>query len=202
MFVWSVKGSTLKFIGIICLAAVLMISLLVFVPKNSAAVAKDGTESTEETAPEKEEAAEPTATVYNFDKVKSNSDRVKFLAQFGIEVDKTPEKECVVKIPREFDALMQSYNELQKKQGLDLENYAGQEATRYTYRVTNAPEGDGETYADIILIKGRVIAGDVVSLDAGYIKELGAAIPEEKEPAETEQTTETETAPETEQVES
>ena len=36
MFVWSVKGNTLKFVGIICLAAVLMISLLIFVPKNSA----------------------------------------------------------------------------------------------------------------------------------------------------------------------
>ncbi|MBQ7671423.1 MAG: DUF4830 domain-containing protein [Clostridia bacterium] len=192
MFVWSVKGSTLKFIGIICLAAVLMITLLVFVPKNSAAVAENEKENAGETLPEKEEDAEPTVTVYNFDKVKSNSDRVKFLAQFGIEVDKSPEKECVVKIPREFDALMQSYNGLQKKQGLDLEKYAGQEAVRYTYLVTNAPEGDGETYANIILIKGQVIAGDVVSLDAGYIKELGGAIPEAADEPETEQTTETE----------
>lgn len=195
MFVWSVKGSTLKFVGLVCLAAVLMISLLVFVPKNSAAVAKGETENNAETAPSEEDTpAESAAVVYNFDKVKSNSDRVKFLAQFGIEVDKTPEKECVVKIPREFDALMQSYNELQKKQGLDLEKHAGKEATRYTYRVKNAPEGDGETYANVTIIKGQVVAGDVVSLDAGYIKELGAAIPEEKEPAETESATETEQA--------
>ncbi len=179
MFVWSVKGNTLKFVGIICLAAVLMISLLIFVPKNSAT-------ASEMTIAENE---------INFDKVKSNGDRVDFLEQFGWEVDRTPEKECVVRIPANFDNIMSSYNDIQKSMGLDLEKYTGKEAVRYTYKVTNYPNYDGTVFANVTIYKNRVIAADVCSSDVdGFIRSLdfpGAA------PAETEDETQVETQAET-----
>ena len=165
MFIYSIKKSTLKFVGIICLAAVLMISLLVLVPKNSV-------------------SAEPAAaeSSLKFDKIRSNTDRVKFLKQFGWEVEKTPEKETVVRIPSEFDSIMSSYNDLQKKIGLDLEKCAGKEAVRYTYKVTNYPGYDGEVFANIVIYKNSVIAGDVCSADVdGFIHDLTypGGIPEE-----------------------
>ena len=160
MFVWSVKGNTLKFVGIICLAAILMVSLIVLVPKNSY-----------------EAAAETAANEIRFDKVKSNTDRVKFLEQFGWEVETSPSNEVVVKIPENFDAVMSAYNDVQKKQGLDLEKYAGKEAVRYTYKVKNFPGYDGVVTANIIVFKKCVIAGDICSSDVdGFIREL--AFPE------------------------
>ena len=156
MFICSIKGNTLKLVGIICLAAVLMISLLVLVPKNDAGA--------------KEVAAE---NVYSFDKVRSNGDRVKFLEQFGWEVERSPEKETVVRIPKEFDDIMSSYNDLQKNIGLDLEKYAGKEAVRYTYKITNYPDYDGGVFANIVVYKKAVIAGDVCSADVdGFIRDL------------------------------
>ena len=175
MFIYSIKKSTLKFVGIICLAAVLMISLLVLVPKNSV-------------------SAEPAAaeSSLKFDKIRSNTDRVKFLKQFGWEVEKTPEKETVVRIPSEFDSIMSSYNDLQKKIGLDLEKCAGKEAVRYTYKVTNYPDYDGEVYANIVIYKNSVIAGDVCSADVdGFIHDLTypGGIPQNEETAAPEETT-------------
>lgn len=163
MFICSVKGNTLKFIGIVCLAALLMISLIVFIPKHS----------------EKEDAVE-TASEVRYDKIKSNTDRVKFLEQFGWKVDKTPLSETVVRIPKSFDAIMNTYNDIQKKQGLDLEKFGGKEAVRYTYKVTNYPGYDGEVSANIIVLKNAVIAGDVCSSDVdGFIQDL--SFPKEAE---------------------
>ena len=160
MFVWSVKGNTLKFVGIICLAAILMVSLIVLVPKNSA-----------------EAEAQTAAAEIRFDKIKSNTDRVKFLEQFGWEVEKSPSNETVVKIPENFDSVTSAYNDIQKKQGLDLEKYSGKEAVRYTYKVKNFPGYDGAVTANIIVYKKTVIAGDICSSDVdGFIREL--AFPE------------------------
>ena len=53
-------------------------------------------------------------------KLKTNEDRVNFLRGYGWEIDETPVTEQAVRIPDVFDAAYQSYNELQKSQGLDL----------------------------------------------------------------------------------
>ena len=56
-----------------------------------------------------------------------------------------------------------SYNDLQKAQGLDLSEYKGKSAMRYTYEITNYPDYDGTVYANIIVYKNRVIGGDICS---------------------------------------
>jgi len=75
-----------------------------------------------------------------------------------------------MKIPREFDRVMSTYNELQKRQGLDLTKYKGREVTRYSYNVTNYPGYEGKVTANVIVYKSRVIGGDVSSSDVeGFI---------------------------------
>ena len=94
--------------------------------------------------------------------VTDNASRIKFLESLGWQVEPEPIDEQSVIIPQEFSAVYEEYNELQLTQGLDLRKYGGCEATRYSYSVTNYPE-DGRVIADMIVYRGRVIAGDIQS---------------------------------------
>ena len=87
--------------------------------------------------------------------------------------EEAPVEECEITIPKEFDKVMTSYNEIQKQQGLDLSKYAKKSAKRYTYKVTNYPEYNGTVYANVIVYRDKVIAGDICSADArGFIHTL------------------------------
>ena len=68
-------------------------------------------------------------------------------------------------IPSEFDRVFVSYNELQKRQGLDLSKYKRKEMTRFTYIITNYPEYDGVVYANLLVYRNKVVGGDVCSAD-------------------------------------
>lgn len=158
MFVYSLRASTLKFFGVTTVALAALVALLIFIP-----------------------AAEPTMSdgvlevVENvrFDKIKTAEDRIEFLRQFGWEVDGTPVEEVEVTIPAEFDKVYKSYNELQRKQGFDLTKYLKKDVMRYTYRITNYPDYNGEVYVNILVYKKKVIGGDVCSADVnGFIHGL------------------------------
>lgn len=158
MFVYSLKASTLKFFGIIGIAVVTIAALIIFVPTYS-------TETTAQIAAMNESIT--------FDNIKSADDGIKFLSQYGWEVNSTPVEQCEITVPKEFDKVMTSYNEIQKQQGLDLTKYCKKTAIRYTYKVTNYPQYNGTVYANIIVYKNRVIAGDICSADAkGFIHTL------------------------------
>lgn len=155
MFVYSLRANTLKFFGVIGIALIALISLIVFVPSYELP-------STSAIAAKKE--------TINFDKIKTNDDRIKFLEQFGWTVENEPVEEAEITIPGDFDKVMQSYNELQKLQGLDLSKYRKKDMMRYTYKITNYPDYNGTVYANIIIYKNRVIAGDICSSDiSGFI---------------------------------
>ena len=152
MFVYTMRGSSIRFFSIVAVALIALVCLIIFVPAEeplSAAVAVSG-------------------EAVRYDKIKTAEDRVNFLAQFGWEVSPEPTEEVTIRIPNDFDKVMSSYNELQKQQGLDLSKYKGKEVTRYTYVITNYPEYDGTVYANIIMLKNRVIGGDVCSSDASW----------------------------------
>lgn len=108
--------------------------------------------------------------------VKTNEQRVKYLESFGWQVSSTPVEEQTVTIPRDFSKVYTDYNDLQLSQGFDLKRYAGMEAVRYTYEITNHPETTDRVVADIIVYRGEVIAADVQSLSAnGFMR--GIAFP-------------------------
>lgn len=155
MFIYSIKATTIKFAVVIGVAMISLAAIILLVPeytpRTTAAIAK-------------------TVAEYNFDKIKTNDDRVAFLKQFGWDVNPEPAEEVTLKIPAEFDKVMNTYNELQKKLGLDLSKYRGKEVTRYSYNVTNYPGYTGTVTANVIVYKGRVIGGDVSSADVeGFI---------------------------------
>lgn len=150
MFVYSLRASTLKFFGIICVAMAALITLIVFIPTYEADTA--------------------VQTGINYNKIKTNDDRIDFLSQFGWEVEPTAVEEKNVRVPSEFDKIFSTYNEIQKRQGLDLGNYKGKNVTRYTYKITNYSGYKGTVYANIIVYKDRVIGGDICTADVnGFI---------------------------------
>ena len=157
MFIYSLRASTLKFFAVVCVALVTLITLITFIPDYSSVSAS---------APNNEEMS----VSIKFDKVKTNDDRVGFLAQFGWQVKPEPVESAEITIPSSFDKIFVGYNEIQKKQGLDLSKYKNKEAMRYTYEVTNYPDYDGTVYATVIVYRNKVIGGDVCSADVkGFI---------------------------------
>ena len=152
MFVYSLRATTVKLIGVICVALTLLITLIAFVPTYSISNSPGG----------------PDAPVgYSYDKIKTADDAASFLSQFGWSVDAEPTEVKTVTIPREFDKVFSAYNELQKEQGLNLSKYRGKEVTRYTFSLTNYPEYTGTVYANVLVYRNRVIGGDICSADIG-----------------------------------
>ncbi|MBQ9079931.1 MAG: DUF4830 domain-containing protein [Clostridia bacterium] len=154
MFVYSVRAGTLKFVGVICVALVALITLIAFVPNIDGAIIDTDVGT----------ATSGEQTV-RYDKVKSAEDVAKFLAQFGWETTAQPVEVKEVVIPSEFDRVFTSYNEIQKQQGLDLSKYRRKTATRYTMEITNYGEYDGRVYANVIVYHNKVIGGDICSAD-------------------------------------
>lgn len=95
--------------------------------------------------------------------VKTNEERVNYLKALGWDVSNEPIEEQVITIPKEFDDVYTQYNDIQLSQGFDLTEYAGLEATRYTYEVKNHPDTTGKVVADIIVYRNKIIAGDIQS---------------------------------------
>jgi hypothetical protein len=161
LFIYSIKAQTLQFFSIVALSVIALLVLIAFIPTYEPTVIN--TLYTE------------TANV-NFNKIKTNDDRVDFLEQFGWTVSETPVDEKKVTIPQEFDKIMLSYNEFQRQMGLDLAKYKGKDVMRYTYEVTNYPEYEGRVYANVLIYRNKVIGGDICSADSkgflqGFVKE-------------------------------
>jgi len=153
MFVYSIRSSTVKFVGILLVA--LLAILGIFLGSDGGVV-----------------SASSNATSIDYSGVKTSENRIAFIEQFGIEVDKNSESEESFKMPDSFDRVILGYNELQKKQGLDLSKYAKKRVTRYTYRVTNY-NADGEVYANLFIYRGKVVACDISSADPeGFVLPL------------------------------
>ena len=159
MFIYSVRASTVKFFAAMLTGIVALVALIVFLPP------------AEEVSPAKTVAAEGGV---KYDGVKTNEDRINFLSQFGWTVEGQPCEEQTVTIPTEFDSVFTGYNEIQKRQGLDLSPYAGKEAQKFVYVVTNYDGWDGLVYATVFIRDDTVIAGDVASADvSGFLHGLG-----------------------------
>ena len=144
MLVYSIKSSTLKFCAVTLICVLVLVSLLALIPTYSDS-----------------ESASAQKTVYS--DIESDDDRIKFIANFGWEVEREPVDVANVTIPAEFDRVFTGYNAIQKEQGLDLDRYKNKKVTRYTYKITNYPEYEGEVYFNMLVYKNRVIGGDVCS---------------------------------------
>ena len=152
MFIYSVRASTVKFFGFIALTLAVLIAV-VLVGGGGAVLASTGGE-------------------VDYSGIKTAEDRVAFIERFGLKVEAEPVEEVPFTMPDNFDRVILGYNELQKRQGLDLSKYAKKKITRYTYRVTNY-DHEGEVYANLFVYRSKIVACDVCSADPrGFVTPL------------------------------
>ena len=150
MFVYTLKASSIKFFAVILLSVAILVTIVAIIPDFEA-------------------AGEVAAVSIEYNGIKTEGDRQAFLKQFSYEVKGSPLDVVKVTIPESFDSVYESYNDIQRAQGLNLVKYKGKEVTRYTYEVTNY-DYDGTVLATIIVYKDKIIAGDVCSIDgAGFM---------------------------------
>ena len=93
--------------------------------------------------------------------VGSVEEQVEYLASLGWVVEAQPLDVQEIVIPDEFTGVYAEYSRLQQEQGFDLSKYSGREAVRYTYRVLNHPTCSDPVVADLIICRGKLIAGDI-----------------------------------------
>ena len=160
MFVYSVRATTIKFFGVVCVALATLITVIALVPGYVA-----GTEDVQVGSDGGE-----VVQVISYEKVKSAQDAAKFLSQFGWEVKADDVEEVDVTLPSAFDKILTAYNELQMRQGLNLSKYKNKPVVRYTFTVTNYPGADGPVLANVLVYRNRVIGGDLCSADiTGFV---------------------------------
>ena len=110
-------------------------------------------------------------------KVRSNEDRVAYLAEYGWDVSPEPVSTEELLIPEEMGDTYQEYLRLQQEQGFDLTQYCGRRVKRYTYTVTNYPDRK-DVSAVLLIYKNRIVGGQIQSADGTILH--GLAVPNEK----------------------
>ena len=155
MFVYSFKASTVRILGVVCVALVGLIALVAFVPTYVTAGQADTSVG---------QVSSQTVSV-RYDKIKTEQDVANFLAQFGWQVEGKAVEVKTVTVPMEFDKIYAGYNQVQLAQGLDLTRYKGKEVTRYTFKVTNYEGPEGTVYANVLVWRKKVIGGDICSAE-------------------------------------
>ena len=96
-------------------------------------------------------------------RVSGNEERLEFLSSLGWKAEAEPLSEQIILLPKVFPDVLKEYNELQKKQGFDLERYAGKEVTMFTYRLLNYP-AEGDVQCSLYQYRDRIVGGDIHSV--------------------------------------
>ena len=136
MNIYTLKLTKKHIVGAILAAAILVALLILAIPGG--------------------EAAETGAAVH----IKTPDDCVAYLAGLGYQLDGASAESKKVQIPKTFDAVYETYNQMQKDCGFDLADYAGKKVDLTTFRVTNWPGGE-TVLADVLVYKNKVIGGAV-----------------------------------------
>ncbi len=153
MFIYAIRARTVKFVALVIFALALIVGVALFGGGSAVIASASGGE-------------------VDYSGIKTNEERVRFIESFGLRVEEEPIEEEAFAMPENFDRIILGYNELQKKQGLDLSKYAKKRVTRYTYKVTNH-SADGDVYANLFVWRGRIIACYVSSADPeGFVTPL------------------------------
>lgn len=146
MFIYSVRASSLKFAMIVLVGVSVFLALFLLIPPVS-----------------NEDSA---VSAVSYENVRTNEDRRAFLSSLGYEVSESEVDSVKIRIPSEFDKIYASYNEMQKAQGFDLSKYKNREVERYTYTISNYEGYEGTVYANLLIVRGKVVGGDVCSADS------------------------------------
>ena len=153
MFVYSVRASGIRYFLLVFLMLTVLIGSIIISGADTAAVFAEGN--------------------IDLSGVDKQEGRVAFIKQFGYEVGEGEISEESFTVPKNFDRVIAEYNEIQRRQGLDLAKYANKKITRYTYEVKNYEGYEGTVYANLFVYRGRVVGCDISSADPqGFVDPL------------------------------
>ena len=102
--------------------------------------------------------------------IEINSKQYNIVAQTDADVEKFAQQFCETEaligmqheyIPTQFNDVYTSYNELQKKQGFDLEKYKGKKFVMYTYKIAEHKINGSDAYISVMVIDERVVGGHI-----------------------------------------
>ncbi|MBQ7133514.1 MAG: DUF4830 domain-containing protein [Ruminococcus sp.] len=96
----------------------------------------------------------------------SDDEVEQFAKQFSYEIDKLYSLQEVY-VPIEFNERYEQYNELQKKQGFDLEPYKGEKCRLYIYQLKDYTIEDKTAYMSVIVLGENVIGGHISNQSEG-----------------------------------
>lgn len=147
MKVLTVKLRPKMALGLICIAAGVLVVLLTFAA---------GHVQTNRSAPS---AAKPAGAA-----CADCAAGAKLLTDMGWQVGDSNQK--TITVPRNWDTVYTDYNALQKQQGYDLTPYKGKQVQLYTYEITNYTGYDQGIVADLLVYEGRVIGSDLCNTSA------------------------------------
>ena len=162
MFVCTVKASSIKFFTAILFSAAVLVGIVALLPVI-------------------DPSGETAVATLDYKGVDTVEEQLEFLRELGHTPDPNPVYAGEVVIPEVFDSVYETYNQLQKSQGLNLEKYKGKTVQRYTYALSDASGGtDGEIgetrYATLLIYKNRIIGGDVTTTGPnGRVERVEAA---------------------------
>ncbi len=153
MFVFSVNSKTVKYAA--------FVGVIVLLTGIGATVSKVQLKNVQL------KSVSSSGDTVNF-KASDNAERLKFISQFGWEVDEEPDEVTEIIIPIEFDDVYNNYNEIQLKQDCDLTDYCGKRVKRFTYIIKNYPgysPDDTCVRINLLVYNDVVIGGDVSSTE-------------------------------------
>ena len=145
MFVYSVQSKHIKALALGVFVVFTVISLMVL-SRESKMTSNDGNLNL---------------------KASNHEDRMGFISQFGWDVDEEPVEIKEIILPTDFDETYTAYNQIQRDQGFDLLEYAGERAKRWTYVIKNYEGYENKEciHINILVCDGVVIGGDVCSVE-------------------------------------
>ena len=149
MFIYSLKSNSIKLGVTIVVSFTALLLLLWFLPSDQPTQTLDTSAQTE----------------ISYSEISTESARQRFIESLGWRVLEGSGESHEVTIPSDFDRIYMQYNELQKKQGLDLSKYKRKTVTKYTYEVENFEKWQGKVYINLLIYNGNVIGGDICSAD-------------------------------------
>ena len=151
MFICTLRSAGIKLGVWMFVSFTVLLLLLWFLPSDDAVDASSDTE-------------------INYSGVSDEAGRLEFIRSLGWNV---VEGSCEVKkvtIPSNFDKIYTEYNEIQKKQGLDLSKYKRKTVTKYTYEVENFEKWQGKVFVTLLIYNDRIVGGDISSaLENGFV---------------------------------
>ena len=153
MFIYSVRASGLKYFLLIVLTLAVLVGSIIISESEATAVF--------------------AGEEIDLSGVGKHEGRVEFIKQFGYEIGEAPVSEKEFNLPTVLDRVGIDYNEIQRRQGLDLTKYGGTKVTRYPSEVKNYEGYEGKVLANVIVYRDRVIGCDISSEDpSGFVKPL------------------------------